>query len=196
MGVLVAVPLAALARRPTVAAAQHAAVVVVAFVVAAGAARMFDPAVVIFPALIGLLLYLHPRRAELFRAGRGFSVPLGVLAAAVTVPSLWYGWSEIQLHLAAPLTDPHRGPPEAHYVTSAALVLRHRRRGMAGVAAHVRVAAAGLVCRIGDGHDRSSVDLAAGLGQQLRSVWGAAALCMGHRFHRRRGGPAPACAGS
>ncbi len=122
MGVLVAVPLAGLAFRPTVAAAQHAAVVVVAFVAAAAAAQMFDPAAIIFPVLIGLLLYLHPRRRELFRAGDGFSAPLGLLAAAVTIPSLWYGWSEIQAHLAAPLSDPHRGPPEAHYVSSAALV--------------------------------------------------------------------------
>ncbi|HSI94370.1 MAG TPA: hypothetical protein VK925_12780 [Jiangellaceae bacterium] len=122
MGVLVAVPLTALAFRPTVAAAQHAAVVVVAFVAAAAVAQMFDPAIIIFPVLIGLLLWLHPRRGELFRAGEGFSAQLGLLAAAVTIPSLWYGWSEIQVHLAAPLSDPHRGPPEAHYVSSAALV--------------------------------------------------------------------------
>lgn len=123
MGVLVAVPLAVLAFRPTVASAQHAVVVVVAFVAAALAAQMFDPVVIIFPVLIGVLLVLHPRRHELVRAGEGFSPPLGLLAAAVTIPSLWYGWSEIQVHLAAPLSDPHRGPPEAHYVSSAALVL-------------------------------------------------------------------------
>jgi hypothetical protein len=123
MGVLTAVPLAWLAFRSSVAAAQQTAVVVTAFVVAAAASQMFDPAVVIFPVLIGLLLVLHPRRGELFRPGTGFSAPLGVLAAAVTIPSLWYGWSEIQVHLAAPLSDPHRGPPEAHYVSSAALVL-------------------------------------------------------------------------
>jgi hypothetical protein len=52
-----------------------------------------------------------------------------VLAAAVTLPSLWYAWSEIQVHLAAPLSDPHRGPPEAHYVSGAALAL-----AIAGVA--------------------------------------------------------------
>jgi hypothetical protein len=123
MGVLTAVPLAGLALRPSVAAAQQTAVVVAAFVVAAGASQTIDPAVVIFPVLIGLLLYLHPRRGELLRPGTGFSAPLGVLAAAVTIPSLWYGWSELQIHLAAPLSDPHRGPPEAHYVSSAALVL-------------------------------------------------------------------------
>ena len=123
MGVLTAVPLAWLAFRPSVAAAQQTAVVAVSFVVAATAARMFDPAVVIFPVLIALLLILHPRRGELLRAGTGPRAPLGVLAAAVTIPSLWYGWSEIQVHLAAPLSDPHRGPPEAHYVSSAALVL-------------------------------------------------------------------------
>jgi hypothetical protein len=123
MGVLTAVPLAALAFRPSVAAAQQTAVVVAAFVLAAGASQLFDPAVVSFPVLIGLLLFLHPQRRELFLAGAGFSAPLGVLAAAVTIPSLWYAWSEMQVHLAAPLSDPHRGPPEAHYVSSAALVL-------------------------------------------------------------------------
>lgn len=129
MGVLTAVPLVALAMRPTVAAAQQAATVVAAFVVASLAAAMFDPAIVIFPVLIGLLLILHPQRGELFRRGTRFSPSLGALAAVVTLPSLWYAWSEIQVHLAAPLTDPHRGPPEAHYVTGAALVL-----AIAGVA--------------------------------------------------------------
>ena len=84
---------------------------------------MIDPTVVLLPALIGLLLYLHPHRHELLRRGRGLSPSLGVLAAAVSIPAVWYAWSEIQIHLAAPLTDPHRGPPEAHYVSSAALVL-------------------------------------------------------------------------
>jgi hypothetical protein len=123
MGVLVAVPLAALAFRRTVAPAQQAVIAVAAFVVAASAGQMFDAGVVIFPVLIGLLLFLHPRRAEIFRGGEGFSAPLGVLAAAVTIPCLWYAWSEIQVHLAAPLSDPHRGPPEAHYLSGAALVL-------------------------------------------------------------------------
>lgn len=123
MVVLTAVPLAALAIRKSVAPAQLAAISVGAFVVASVAGQMFDPAVVIFPALIGLLLFLHPERTRLFAAGEGFNTALGLLAAAVTVPSLWYAWSELQLHLAAPLSDPHRGPPEAHYLTSVALVL-------------------------------------------------------------------------
>jgi hypothetical protein len=75
MGVLVAVPLAALAFRRTVAPAQQAVIAVAAFVVAASAGRMFDPGVVIFPVLIGLLLFLHPRRADIFRGGEGFSAP-------------------------------------------------------------------------------------------------------------------------
>jgi hypothetical protein len=121
MGVLMAVPLAWVAIRRTVAPAQQVALVMLSFIVAAGAARMLDPTLAIFVVLIGLLLFLHPRRGELFRTGEGFSAPLGVLAAAVTIPSLWYAWSEIQTHLAAPLSDPHRGPPEAHYVSGAAL---------------------------------------------------------------------------
>jgi hypothetical protein len=129
MLVLTAVPLASLAVRPTVAAAQQAAVVVASFVVAAAAAQMFDPSVVLFPVLIGVLLLLHPDRAALLRPGAGLSTVLGLLAAGVTLPSLWYAWSEIQVHLAAPLTDPHRGPPEAHYVSGAALAL-----AIAGVA--------------------------------------------------------------
>jgi hypothetical protein len=182
MGVLVALPLAAMARRPTVAAAQHAAVVVVAFVVATGSARMFDPAVVIFPVLIGLLLFLHPRRAELFRTGAGFSAPLGVLAAGVTVPSLWYGWSEVQVHLAAPLTDPHRGPPEAHYVSSAALVL-----AIVGVAWLVSLRTsgwrlpawcAGLAMGITGAVSMWLPGWVSSFGQ----VWGAAALAWGIAF--------------
>jgi hypothetical protein len=123
MVVLTAVPLATLAFRPTVAAAQQATIVIVSFLVAAGAARMFAPDLILFPVLIGLLLFLHPHRDGLLQRGEGFSTSLGLLAAGVTLPSLWYAWSEIQVHLAAPLSDPHRGPPEAHYVTGAALAL-------------------------------------------------------------------------
>lgn len=121
MGVLLAAPLAWLAVRRTVAPAQQVALVIISFVVAAAAAQMLDPVLGVFVVLTALLLALHPRRGELLRAGEGFSVPLGVLAAVVTVPSLWYAWSEIQIHLAAPMSDPHRGPPEAHYVSGAAL---------------------------------------------------------------------------
>lgn len=123
MGVLTAVPLAWLAVRPTVAAAQQAAIVIASFVVASAAGALFDPALVIFPVLVGLLLFLHPDRGRLFRSGDGFNTHLGVLAAAVTMPSLWYAWGELQTHLAAPLSDPHRGPPEAHYVGGAALLI-------------------------------------------------------------------------
>lgn len=123
MVVLTAVPLAALAIRKSVAAAQHVGIGVGAFVVASVAGGMLDPAVVIFPALIGLLLFLHPERGRLFSSGAGFSPSLGLVAAAITVPSLWYAWSELQVHLAAPLSDPHRGPPEAHYLTGAVIVL-------------------------------------------------------------------------
>ncbi len=129
MVVLTAVPLAVSAVRPTVAAAQQVAIVIASFVVAAAAARMFDPILVVFPLLIALLLLLHPDRERLSGRGAGFSPSLGVLAAAVSVPALWYAWSEIQVHLAAPLSDPHRGPPEAHYVSGAALLL-----AIAGVA--------------------------------------------------------------
>ena len=129
MVVLTAVPLAVLAIRPRVAATQQATIVIASFLLAAGAARMFAPDLVLFPVLIGLLLFLHPRRGELLQRGEGFSVRLGVLAAVVTIPSLWYAWSEIQVHLAAPLSDPHRGPPEAHYVSGAALLI-----AIAGVA--------------------------------------------------------------
>lgn len=123
MAVLTAVPLVALAIRRSVAPAQQAAISVGAFVVASVAGQMFDPGVVIFPVLVGLLLFLHPERGRLLSAGDGFSPSLGLLAAAVTVPSLWYAWSELQVHLAAPLSDPHRGPPEAHYLTGAVLAL-------------------------------------------------------------------------
>lgn len=123
MVVLTAVPLAALAIRRDVAPAQQVAISVGAFVIAALAAQMLDPGVVVFPLLIGLLLFLHPQRSRLFSRGEGFSPSLGLLAAAVTIPSLWYAWSELQVHLAAPLSDPHRGPPEAHYVTSVVIVL-------------------------------------------------------------------------
>lgn len=123
MGILTAVPLAALARRPSIAPAQQATVVVLAFVVAATVARMVDPAVVVFPVLIGGLLLLHPARNRLLAAGEGLHPGLAVLAAAVTVPGLWYAVAEVRTHLAAPLSDIHRGPPEAHYVTGAALAL-------------------------------------------------------------------------
>jgi len=129
MVVLTAVPLASLAVRPDLAAAQQSAVVVTAFVVATVAARMFDVAIVLFPVLIGVLLALHPARGRLLRRPGGLDATLGVLAAAVTLPSLWYAWSELQVHLAAPVSDPHRGPPEAHYVTGAALAF-----AIAGVA--------------------------------------------------------------
>jgi hypothetical protein len=123
MGVLLAVPLAWLAVRRTVAPAQQVAIVIASFLVAAAAAQMLDPALAVFLVLTGLLLFLHPRRGELFQRGEGFSATLGALAAAVSVPSLWYAWSEVQTHLAAPLSDPHRGPPEAHYVSGAALAI-------------------------------------------------------------------------
>jgi hypothetical protein len=123
MVVLIAVPLAALAIRRTLAPAQHVAISVGAFVVAAAAGQMLDPAVVVFPALIALLLFLHPERSRLLKAGEGFSPLLGMLAAVVTAPALWFAWSELQTHLAAPLSDPHRGPPEAHYLTGVAMAL-------------------------------------------------------------------------
>jgi hypothetical protein len=129
MVVLTAVPMAVLAVRPTVAAAQQGTIVVASFLIAAGAARMIDGGLLLFPVLIALLLFLHPERSRLLGSGAGFSPSLGILAAAVTLPSLWYAWSEIQTHLAAPLSDPHRGPPEAHYVSGAALTL-----AIAGVA--------------------------------------------------------------
>lgn len=129
MVVLTAVPLAVLAARASVAAAQQAGIVILSFLVAAGAARMVDPTLILFPVLIALLFVLHPERSRLFRSGAGLDPLLGLLAAAVTLPSLWYAWSEIQTHLAAPLSDPHRGPPEAHYVSGAALTL-----AIAGVA--------------------------------------------------------------
>jgi hypothetical protein len=123
MVVLTAVPLVVLAVRPTVAAAQQVAIVIGSFVVAALVARMFDPTLVLFPVLIALLFVLHPDRSRLFRDGADADRMSTLLAAAVTAPALWYAWSEIQTHLAAPLSDPHRGPPEAHYVSGAGLTL-------------------------------------------------------------------------
>jgi len=182
MGVLTAVPFAYLAVRRSVASAQQLVVVVGAFVIAASAGRMFDPAIVIFPVLIGVLLWLHPRRGELFRAGQGFSAPLGVLAAAVTIPCLWFAWHEIQVHLAAPLSDPHRGPPEAHYLSGAALVL-----AIAGVAWLVSTRTSGWrlpawCAGIAMGMTGAVSIWLPGWVSSFDRVWGTAALVWGIAF--------------
>ena len=123
MVVLLGAPLAALAVRPRVAPAQQVAVVVAAFVLAALAGMVIDPVLIVFPVLTAALLALHPEGRGVFRGGEGLSPMLATLAAAVSLPSLWYALGQIQIHLAAPLADPHRGPPEHHYIGAAALVL-------------------------------------------------------------------------
>jgi hypothetical protein len=121
MGVLVAVPLVALAVRPRVAPLQQVAVVVAAFLAVQVAAGILDPAAAVFVVLFGALAVLHPARRELLRRGEGLDPVLGALAATATIPLLVYAWGELQHHLHATPGDPHLGPPEYHYLGGAAL---------------------------------------------------------------------------
>ena len=94
--------------------------------------------------LTGVILTLHPRRAELLTSGRGISRPMaafGVVGLAVAAP---YALDQIQMQLAVDLaTDPHSAGGREHWTEMAiasltlpliALVAALRTRGFRLVA--------------------------------------------------------------
>ena len=142
--------------------------------------RSFDPFTGVFILLVGVLLFLHPARSDVFRTARPVDGKLTALSLVAAVPLWAYAFNEISRHLSAPAGDPHADL--AHYAGTAAaaiaiplvgLVASFRTPGSrlslwcAGLGA-VTLGAAGVIFP-----DQSS---------SVGIVWGAAAVAWGIIF--------------
>jgi hypothetical protein len=83
--------------------------------------RMFDPFTGVFILLVGVLLFLHPARRDVFRTARSVDGKLTTLSLVAAVPLWAYAFNEISRHLTAPAGDPHADP--AHYAGTAAAAI-------------------------------------------------------------------------
>ena len=163
-----------------VGAIQQALVGAFALLAVMVTARTFDPFTTVFILLVGVLLFLHPARADVFRAARPLDRKLMTLSLAAAIPLWAYAINEISQHVNAPAGDPHA--ELAHYAGTATaaiaiplvgLVASFRAPGSglslwsAGVAA-VTLGTAGIVF---PNHSSS-----------FGTLWGAAAALWGVTF--------------
>jgi hypothetical protein len=163
-----------------VGAIQQVAVGAFALLAVMVTARTFDPFTTVFILLVGVLLFLHPARAEVFRTARPVDRKLVTLSLAAAIPLWAYAFNEISRHLNAPAGDPHA--ELAHYAGTAAaaiaiplvgLVASLRTPGSrlslwcAGLAA-ITLGTAGIVFP-----DHSS---------SIGTLWGAVAVAWGVTF--------------
>ena len=104
-----------------VGAIQQVAVGAFALLAVMVMARTFDPFTAVFILLVGVLLFLHPARADVFRTARPVDRKLMTLSLAAAIPLWAYAFNEISRHLNAPPGDPHA--ELAHYAGTAAAAI-------------------------------------------------------------------------
>lgn len=83
--------------------------------------RSFDAFTGVFILLVGVLLFLHPARSDVFRTVRPVDRKLTALSLVAAVPLWAYAFNEVTRHLNAATGDPHADL--AHYAGTAAAAI-------------------------------------------------------------------------